>query len=144
MLNTRFGAVPVVDVKIPLPLAPSTVYKSSQNGNIVGPVIWVPGVPSGQSLVYAAGNVPVGVPNCRSPLLETLAFVYCPPKKVTGNGSVIAVSPSSTWLPVSSVPGTIDWPVDGVIEYVPQSVPFPLYVAPPIAAHCDCDKTWQD
>src|SRR5438876_1058325 len=102
MLKIRLGALPVTEVYTPhgpgVQLVPS-VRRSSQNGMIAGPVMLVEGR---HSLMYCV----LCVVNCRLPLELTLAVVYGVPYKVNEKGRLIVVTPSSVWLPVSSVPAT--------------------------------------
>ena len=58
---------------------------------------------SGQAFV----NRVLLLTNWRFPLDEMLADVKLCPYKVYEKGNVMAVVPSSAWLPVSVVPGTI-------------------------------------
>jgi hypothetical protein len=52
-------------------------------------------------------NVDVAAVNARFPFESTMAFVYGVPYSETVNGRLIGVVPSSTWLPVSVVPGVM-------------------------------------
>jgi hypothetical protein len=52
-------------------------------------------------------NVDVAAVNARFPFESTIALVYDVPYNPTVNGKLIGVVPSSAWLPVSVVPGTI-------------------------------------
>ncbi len=56
-----------------------------------------------QALVNAA----LLLVNCRLPFEEILTEVKLPLYKATGKGKARVVIPSSKWLPVSVVPGTI-------------------------------------
>jgi hypothetical protein len=59
-------------------------------------------------------------PNCMLPLELTRAVVNVMSYSVMGNGAVMTTVQSSQWLPVSSVPGTIVAPVEGLIWYWKQ------------------------
>src|SRR2546421_5855678 len=101
MLKMRLGAVPDTEVKIPQPPVQSvpSVRRSSQCGEMAGPCAAY----GRQTLV----NVESVAVNSRLPLESTFAELYEVPYRLKANGKAILVVPSSVWLPVSTVPGTI-------------------------------------
>src|SRR5437867_2323493 len=107
MLNTRLGAVPLIEVNTPSPFAESAVYRSSQNGKMV-----MLKVASGKQMLLKEALL---LTNWKVPLEPTLALVKAVPYRLYVNGKVMVVTPSSVWLPVSIVPGTIATPVACVI-----------------------------
>ena len=112
MLKIRFGATPVVDVKMPQPLAkveqpdrPVSVIRSCHKPKIVlsyGPTF---GGAGRQLVTYPPGSL--SVTKSRRPFELALTVLYVWPYNVNGNGSATAVSQSSQWLPVSVVPATM-------------------------------------
>src|SRR5436190_8727301 len=108
MLKMRFGAEPVVDVKMPCPAPVSS--RSSQCGNIAKFI-----VAAGR---HALVNVVSELLNCRLPLEIAFTVVNGVPKKLKVNGRVTGLEQSSQLLPgTSAVPGSTVAPDDTVAEY---------------------------
>jgi hypothetical protein len=105
MWNTLFGALPVVDVKIPYPAF--TVYRSFQYGKNVR---WWAALGR-----HEFENTLVGDWNCNVPFESTYAVEYGVPYTYTGNGNAICVVQSSQWFPVSVALAGYVWPVCVVI-----------------------------
>src|SRR3954468_10159746 len=101
MLKILLGALPVVDVKMPLPAA--SVRRSSQCARIT-----LLNVVVGR---HALDHWLLVLLNCTLPFELKLALLNTWPYSLTLKGSDIAVTPSSVWLPMSTVPGTIAAPV---------------------------------
>src|SRR5437868_10778961 len=97
----RFGAVPLVDVKMPCPVP--FVNRSSQ----LGMIALLKLAYGRQTLLYWL----LLVVNCILPFELTLAVLNTCPYSRTAKGRLIVVTPSSVWLPMSLVPGTIAAPV---------------------------------
>ena len=108
MLKMRFGAEPVVDVKMPCPAPVSS--RSSQCGNIAKFIV----VAGRHALV----NVVSELLNWRLPLEIAFTVVNGVPKKLKVNGRATGLEQSSQLLPgTSTVPGSTVAPDDTVAEY---------------------------
>src|SRR5512133_3154913 len=103
MLKMRLGAEPLVEVKMPQPLAKAeqpawaSVRRSSQYGSMA-----LFRLVAGKQAFWNAVSPLV---NCRLPLELRLAVVNDWPYSANGKGSATLVIPSSIWFPVSDVPG---------------------------------------
>src|SRR3954453_14326348 len=104
MLNTRFGALPDTDVRMPHPLVnaeqPVCVLVSRSSC-----------CPKIALLKFAFGRqeprLAALLENCRLPFEPTFAVVNGCPYRLYVKGSAIPVVQSSQWLPVSVVPATM-------------------------------------
>src|SRR3954463_5404320 len=104
MLNTRLGALPDTEVKMPHPLANAEqpdcalVIRSS-----CCPKIALLKLAFGRQVPRLAALLE----NCRLPFEPTFAVVNGCPYRLYVKGSAIPVVQSSQWLPVSLVPATM-------------------------------------
>jgi len=156
-VNTRFGADPVTEVKIPH--APpgklehpafASVLRSSQCGKIA----LLYGVPGRHVFV----NVDVPDVNTSTPFESACADENGVPYNETGNGIVIGVRQSSHALPVSVVAG-VNVPAPLVVEYpglhvavavavgvngVPVDVAVGVpHTPPPFVRRCTSLRNWK-
>src|SRR5712691_1263209 len=111
MMNTRLPTGPCTSVKMPQPLVKAlqpeptaSVRWSSQNGNMA-----LLALKSGKQVLVKAESPVV---KSTWPLEDTCALVKGTPYKLKANGRVMAVRPSSVWLPVSVTPGVSATPVE--------------------------------